>query len=93
MIPQQGATVYTIQLGLNLVWMPLFFGLNRPIEASVDIIALTGTVGYLAHIWGKIDEKAAWALVPYLAWLSFASYLCIGAGYLNDWNLKKKKSN
>jgi hypothetical protein len=28
------ATLYTIQLGLNLVWMPIFFGLKRPIEAT-----------------------------------------------------------
>lgn len=57
---QQGATLFTIQLGLNLIWMPLFFGLKRPIEATADIVALTGTVGYLTYIWSQVDTIAAW---------------------------------
>jgi benzodiazapine receptor len=83
---QHGATLYTIQLFLNLVWTPLFFGLKKPIAASADILALTGTVGYLAYIWGQVDETAGWLLAPYLAWLGLANYLCHGAGYLNDWD-------
>jgi len=39
---KHGATLYSIQLGLNLIWMPLFFWAKRPIEATVDIVALTG---------------------------------------------------
>lgn len=87
---QEGATLYTIQLGLNLIWMPLFFGLKRPIEATADIVTLTGVVGYLTYVWGQIDETAAWLNAPYLAWLAFATYLSAGFGYLNDWNLKDK---
>ncbi len=66
--------------------MPLFFGLKRPIEATVDVVALTGLVGYLTYIWGQVDEVAGWALVPYLGWLSFATYLSAGTGYLNNWS-------
>lgn len=106
---QQGATLYTIQLGLNLIWMPLFFGWKRPIEASVDIVGLTGVVGYLAYVWGQVDEQAGWLLAPYLAWLGFANYLCIGqynrvqevaetlthlgAGYLNGWDFSGKEKS
>ena len=57
--------------------MPLFFHLKRPIEATVDIVALTGTVGYLTYIWSQVDEVAAWGMVPYLGWLSFATYLSV----------------
>ena len=89
---RRGATIYTVQLALNLIWMPLFFGANRPVEASVDILALTGSVGYLAYTWSKIDEIAAWSLVPYLGWLGFATYLCIGTGYLNNWDLRPSKT-
>lgn len=71
--------------------MPLFFRFKRPIEATVDVVALTGIVGYLTYIWGSVDERAGWALVPYCAWLSFATYLSAGAGYLNNWNFDKKK--
>ena len=49
--------------------MPLFFVAKRPIEATVDIVALTGVTGYLAYIWGQVDPVASWALAPYLGWL------------------------
>jgi benzodiazapine receptor len=88
---KHGATLYTIQLGLNLIWMPLFFVAKRPIEATVDIVALTGTVGYLTYVWGKVDPVAGWALAPYLGWLGFATYLSAGVGYLNDWDIASKE--
>ncbi|EKD20787.1 uncharacterized protein L3040_004690 [Drepanopeziza brunnea f. sp. 'multigermtubi'] len=91
LLTKQGATLYTIQLGLNLIWTPLFFWLKRPVEATVDIVALTGTVSYLAYIWGQVDPVAGWALAPYLGWLGFATYLSAGVGYLNDWNLADKE--
>ncbi|KAK0618215.1 TspO/MBR family protein [Bombardia bombarda] len=85
---KHGATLYTIQLGLNLAWMPLFFGLKRPVEATVDIIALLGSNIYLAYLWGgSVDRTAGLLLVPYIAWLGFASYLSAGVGYLNNWDL------
>ena len=86
-----GATLYTVQLGLNLVWMPLFFVKGWPVAATVDIVALTGTVGYLSYIWSKVDETAAYCMMPYLGWLGFATYLCAGAGYLNGWNFADKE--
>ena len=88
---KQGATLYTIQLGLNLVWMPLFFVAKRPIEATVDIVALLGINGYLTYLWGSVDSVAGWCMAPYLGWLGFATYLCAGAGYLNDWDLADKE--
>jgi benzodiazapine receptor len=87
---QHGATLYSISLALNFLWMPLFFKLHRPIEASVDIVALTGITGYLTYIWGQVDERAGWALAPYLGWLGFASYLSIGTGHLNNWDFSDK---
>lgn len=76
-LARQGATLYTVQLGLNLLYMPLFFGALRPIPATLDIVALTGLNGYLTYIWSQIDEVAAYAMVPYLGWLSFATYLSV----------------
>ena len=76
-LAMKGATLYTIQLGLNLIWMPLFFGAKRPIEATVDIVALTGVTGYLTYIWSGVDTVAAWGMVPYLGWVGFATYLSV----------------
>lgn len=88
---KSGATLYTIQLALNYAWMPLFFGLNRPILATVDIAALLGINGYLTYLWSGVDSVAGWCLVPYLGWLSFATYLSAGAAYLNNGDLEGKK--
>lgn len=84
---KHGATLYTIQLAMNLAWMPLFFVFKRPIEATVDAACLLGINGYLTYLWGSVDEVAGWCMVPYVAWLGFATYLSAGAGYLNNWNL------
>lgn len=76
-LTQHGATLYTIQLGLNLIWMPLFFKYLRPIESTIDILALTSITTYMTYIWSQVDEVAGYFLVPYLGWLGFATYLCV----------------
>lgn len=68
-------TFYAAQLLLNAAWTPLFFGLHRPDLALFDIallwLAIAGTIlGFAA-----IHTGAALLLVPYLAWVSFATAL------------------
>ncbi|MEJ2108997.1 MAG: tryptophan-rich sensory protein [Acidobacteriota bacterium] len=66
---------YGIQLALNAVWTPLFFGLHRLDLAFVDIVALwVGIVLTTAAFW-KISLLAGVLFVPYLAWVSFAGVL------------------
>ncbi|ROT37457.1 benzodiazepine receptor family protein [Sodiomyces alkalinus F11] len=89
-LARQGATLYTLQLALNLVWTPLFFVLRRPVEALVDIVALLGLNAYLAYTWGQVDRISGLLLLPYLGWLGFATYLCAGTGYLNGWDISDK---
>ncbi|KAF2187742.1 benzodiazepine receptor family protein-like protein [Zopfia rhizophila CBS 207.26] len=76
-----GATLYTIQLGINLIWMPPFFGLVDQLKPVAGIIPLTGLTGYLAYVWGKVDTACGW--------LSFTIYLSAGAGYLNNWDFSQ----
>lgn len=90
-ITRHSMTLYTIQLGLNLAWMPLFFVAKRPIEATVDIVALLGLNGYLAYLWSAVDGVAGLCQLPYLGWLSFATYLCAGTGHLNGWDFSDKE--
>ncbi|KAI1436699.1 TspO/MBR family-domain-containing protein [Xylaria sp. CBS 124048] len=82
-------TLYSVQLGLNLAWMPLFFGLRRPVLALADIVSLTGLNGFLTYLYFKVDPVAGWCMVPYLAWLGFATYLTAGVGYLNRWDISE----
>ena len=65
--------------------MPLFFKFKRPIEATVDIVCLTGVTGYLTYIWSQVDAIAAWGIVPYLGWLGFATYLSVCFDHSNSY--------
>ncbi|KAI1172438.1 TspO/MBR family-domain-containing protein [Nemania sp. FL0916] len=82
-------TLYSAQLGLNLAWMPLFFGLRRPALALANIVSLVGLNGYLTYLYFGVDEVAGWCMVPYLAWLGFATYLNAGVGHLNHWDISE----
>ncbi|OOQ83913.1 benzodiazepine receptor family protein [Penicillium brasilianum] len=84
-------TLYTTQLGLNFIWMPLFFGLGRPATALGDMALLIGNVSLLLANWWDADRTAFWLMAPYLGWLGYAAYLNAGVGYLNGWTLPKKK--
>ncbi|KAB8071941.1 TspO/MBR-related protein [Aspergillus leporis] len=84
-------TLYTSQLVLNYLWMPLFFGLRRPALALADILLLGGNVAALMHTWWYADRTAFWLTVPYAAWLGFATYLNVGVGVLNKWTIGRQK--
>ncbi|KAL2855665.1 TspO/MBR family-domain-containing protein [Aspergillus pseudodeflectus] len=83
-------TLYTTQLLFNYAWMPLFFGLRKPLLAAVDMAALSVNVGVLMRIFWDADRTAFWCFVPYAAWLGFAAYLNVGVGWLNGWDLDGK---
>jgi benzodiazapine receptor len=84
-------TLYTTQLALNFVWMPLFFRLGRPALALGDLALLAGNVGALMVNWWSADRTAFWCLAPYAAWLGYAAYLNAGVGVLNGWALPTKE--
>jgi benzodiazapine receptor len=67
--------LFAIQLSLNAVWSALFFGLHHPGWALVDIALLwVAVAATLASFW-RSNTIAGCLLVPYLAWVTFASYL------------------
>lgn len=84
-------TLYTTQLALNFLWMPLFFGAGRPAAALGDMTLLVGNLTLLLANWWTADRTAFWLMTPYYAWLGYASYLNVGVGYLNGWALPDKK--
>ncbi|KAI1394124.1 TspO/MBR-related protein [Hypoxylon trugodes] len=81
--------LYSAQLGLNLLWMPLFFSLRRPVLALADVVSLAGLNGYLTYLYFSVDSVAGWCQIPYMAWLGFATYLTAGVGYLNNWDISE----
>jgi translocator protein len=63
------------QLAANAQWSKLFFGQRRPTLALVDVFALEGSIiAYIAAAH-KVDRAAAYAFVPYAAWIAFATVL------------------
>lgn len=68
-------SVYAAQLVLNAAWTPIFFGLHRPDLAMVEIAMLWASILAVIVVFHPITPVAAWLLVPYLAWVSFASAL------------------
>lgn len=67
--------VFGVQLVLNLLWSVIFFGLHLPGAAFVEILALWFAIGATIVAFARISRPAAWLLVPYLLWVSFAALL------------------
>ncbi len=67
--------LFAIQWILNVAWSVIFFGLHQPGWAFFEIIALWVSIIYLMINFYRVSKSAAWILVPYLAWVSFAAYL------------------
>lgn len=67
--------LFLVQLALNALWTPLFFGLHWQGVAFAEILLLWfAIVSTIAAFW-RVHRAAAWLLAPYLAWVSFAAVL------------------
>lgn len=75
--------LFCVQLFLNFIWSIFFFGLHLPGLAFLDILFLLGTIIVLIVDVKKYSKTAAWILVPYVLWVSFASYLNLMIWVLN----------
>ena len=67
--------IFFIQLALNILWSVLFFGLHNPLLAFVEIIFLWLAILASIIYFYKISLSAAWLLLPYILWVSFAAVL------------------
>lgn len=79
--------LYLTQLVFNFAWTPIFFRMRKLLLASIDISILWGLIIVTIVEFHKIDPIASYLLLPYLAWVSFASILCISITKLN-WKQK-----
>lgn len=74
---------FAIQLGLNALWSYLFFGLHNPLLALIEIILLWLMIFETYNQFKKIDKVAGFLMLPYLAWVSFATILNASIWWLN----------
>lgn len=68
-------TLYLIQLALNAAWTPIFFGLHRLDIAFFVIVALWIAIALTLGAFWQVNRLAGGFFVPYLAWVSFATFL------------------
>jgi tryptophan-rich sensory protein len=68
-------TVYAAQLVLNAIWTPIFFGFGQYGLALIDIVLMWLLIGATIFLFRPISRAAAWLLVPYWAWVTFATAL------------------
>lgn len=80
---RRALTAYGIQLFLNFLWSPLFFGLHWYLTAFFLLIALWIAIFITMRLFSRLDQVAGDLLLPYLLWVSFASYLNLGVFLLN----------
>lgn len=82
-IKETAIILFGVQLALNFLWSIIFFKLQQPGWAFAEIILMWVMI-LLTILWfGKISPTAAWLLVPYISWVSFASILNYGIWKLN----------
>ena len=67
--------LFLVQLALNAIWSPIFFGVQSLGNALATIVLLWAAIVLTILIFKKISRPAAWLLVPYILWVSFAGYL------------------
>lgn len=80
---KKGLLFFTIQLLLNALWSYLFFGLNNILLALIEIILLWLIIYETYYIFKQVDKKAGYLLIPYLAWVGFATILTGTIYWLN----------
>lgn len=78
--------IFFAQLALNLAWSAIFFGARQIGFAAVEILILWSAILFNMFIFHALNAVSPYLLLPYLLWVSYASYLNFGI-----WRLNRKK--
>ena len=80
---KQVLTLYFLQLFLNSLWSPAFFGAQNPMLGILVIVPMWASILACIIFFRKINTWAAVLMIPYLLWVSFATVLNATIWYLN----------
>lgn len=78
-----GLRLFGVQLWFNALWSWIFFSRHQIPTALVDIVALWIAIVLTIRQFRRMSRTAAWLMVPYLAWVTFATYLNFAIWRLN----------
>ncbi|MCX6316112.1 MAG: tryptophan-rich sensory protein [Bacteroidetes bacterium] len=67
--------LFAVQLALNFFWSFIFFRLHQPGWALAEMLALWIFIILTIFAFAQVNKTAAWLLVPYISWVSFAAIL------------------
>lgn len=81
--PEATGILLVIHLISNFVWTALFFSLQSPLIALLDIFVLDLSLAALIFLFQKTNRISAALLLPYGLWVGFATYLNLGFFLLN----------
>lgn len=82
-LKKQALTLYFLQLVLNFLWSPAFFGAQNPLLGLVVILPMWACILACILTFRQINTWAAALLVPYLLWVTFATALNASIWSLN----------
>ncbi|MFN3644116.1 MAG: tryptophan-rich sensory protein TspO [Gemmobacter sp.] len=71
----QASAFWAVQIALNTLWTPVFFGLHRIRAGMVVMVFLWLAVAATTVSFGLVDPVAGWVMLPYLAWVTIAGAL------------------
>lgn len=75
--------IWGLQLALNFLWSPTFFGARMMGPALVVIVLLLASIVlFIVRAWNR-DRLSGWLFVPYAAWVAFAATLNASLLWLN----------
>lgn len=72
---KRAITLFAVQLVLNFFWSFIFFNQQQPGWALVEIVVMWVSILLTIFAFAKVSKTAAWLLVPYISWVSFATIL------------------
>ncbi len=75
--------LFAVQLFLNALWSPLFFGLRSPAAGLADIVLLLAAACAAAVMFFRLSRAAGVLMLPYATWVAFAAVLNLSIYVLN----------
>ena len=79
----RGLTLYLFQLIFNFFWSIFFFNMKAYGFSLLCILGLWLLILLMIHSFNQVDKPAGWLQIPYLIWVSFATYLNYSVWKLN----------
>ena len=80
---RRAIALFVVQLVLNALWTPVFFGLQYPLLGVVVITMLLAAIAFTTYYFWRVEKWAGVLMLPYVFWVAFATALNIAIWWLN----------